>query len=803
MRSFLKAPLLLLAAAASLLSPAHADRKLQSLALSTCQDNSGFSASLFRVTFTPNNNTAFISMVATSSIHGYVNFDVSVQAYGYQIIRQAVDPCKTTLSGLCPMVAGKIPLDFNLNLGEGAAANIPGIAYAIPDLDAKVRVLINSTDGSGAIACVEADISNGKTVDLAGVKWATAIISGLALISSAIVNGLGQYNTAAHVAANSLSLFGYFQSQAIVGLTSVKMPPIVMAWTQDFQWSLGIIRVGFLQDLTTWYQRATGGKPSTIFDSMLTRSVLVQKRGLDVAEATVNTGVDLFNRAVAMAPKVVHSIAKRANIETSQGTYVVYGIQRVAFRAKIETTNLFMTGLIFFVLFGFFTVLGVAAFKGICELLAKNQIMKNDRFLDFRNGWLTVLKGILYRVALLGFPGVTLLCLWEFTQIDSPAEVVLAVVFLFGLVVTLGWGASKVIRIARRSIAMHKNPAYILFSDPQALNRWGFLYMQFRASAYYCIVPVLVYALIKSMVIAFGQNNSVAQAICLLIVEVGALIAASVMRPWMDKPTNSFNIAICVINFLNAVFLLIFSNIFSAPTLMIGIVGVVLFVLNAAFSLILLLMVIISTTISFFRKNPDARYQYMADDRASFMKSQTQLNGNTELDALGATARGDKMGGYKAPVDLDDDHDSLLDPGRQDPFSSNNQSQTSFHQGDQGPRSPVNPSMPLFPGARSESPYRSQSPSPSQSNPYGNQASLGPSPQRGPIPNRGPSPQHGRAPSPQMNRGPSPQMQSRGPSPQMQSRGPPPQQRAPPPGQGNYRQQNSSSPWQRGAGYDH
>lgn len=783
MRSFFKAPLLLLAAVSTLLAPAHAQKRLESLALSTCQDNSGFSASRFKVVFTPNNNTAFVSIVATSSIHGYVNFDVTVTAYGYQIIKQTVDPCKTSLSGLCPMVAGKIPLDLNLALGDGVATQVPGIAYAIPDLDAKVRVVINATDGSGAIACVEANISNGKTVDLAGVKWATAVIAGLALISSAIVNGLGQYNTAAHVAANSLSLFGYFQSQAIVGLTSVKMPPIVMAWTQDFVWSLGIIRVGFLQDLTTWYQRATGGTPSTIFDTLLTRSVQVQKRSLAIAEDTVNTGVDMFNRAVAMAPKVVQTFAKRSNIETSQGTYVVYGIQRVAFRAKIETTNLFMTGLIFFVFFAIFTVLGVAAFKGICELLAKNQVIKNDRFLDFRNGWLTVLKGILYRVALLGFPGVTLLCLWEFTQIDSAAEVVLAVVFLIGLIVTLGWGASKVIRIARRSIVMHKNPAYILFSDPQALNRWGFLYMQFRASAYYFIVPVLVYALVKSMVVAFGQRNAVAQAICLLVVEVGALIAASVMRPWMDKPTNSFNIAICVINFLNAVFLLIFSDIFGAPPLMIGIIGVVLFVLNAAFSLILLLMVIISTTISFIRKNPDARYQYMADDRASFMKSQTQLNGNTELDALGATARGDKMGGYKAPLDLDDDHDSLLDAGRRDPFASHNASTTSFHQAGQGPRSPVNPSMPLFPGSRSESPFRSQSPSPSQPNPYGSQASLGPVPQRGPIPNRGPSPQQDRAPSPQMNREP---------SPQMQNRGPPPQQLPPPPGQGNYRQQNSS-----------
>ncbi|KAI1045310.1 hypothetical protein LB505_014118 [Fusarium chuoi] len=57
-----------------------------------------------------------------------------------------------------------------------------------------------------SVACVEADFSNGKTVDLKGVKWATAIIAGLGLISSAVVSGVGHANTAAHVASNSLSL---------------------------------------------------------------------------------------------------------------------------------------------------------------------------------------------------------------------------------------------------------------------------------------------------------------------------------------------------------------------------------------------------------------------------------------------------------------------------------------------------------------------------------------------------------------------------------------------------------------------
>ncbi|KAI6781664.1 Flavin carrier protein-like protein [Emericellopsis cladophorae] len=740
----------LLSALATMASFADAERMLISKALSTCQKDSDFSASLFNVQYTPGNNSAKIEMAATSSVKGYVTFDVAITAYGLEVVRQVLDPCDTELQGLCPMQTGNNDFGFPIPVPESAADLIPGIAYTIPDLDAKVRVFVNMTETGESVACLEAGFSNTKTVDLIGVKWATAIIAGLALVSSAVMSGLGHSNAASHIAANSLSLFGYFQAQAIVGLTAVPLPPIVQAWTQNFQWSMGIIQVPFMQNIFTWYQRATGGDPATLFDSLRTYSVQVRKRDM----STLESGLNLFKRGVAVsadaASTAVSHITKRQNIELSNGSYLVYGIQRVAFRMGIETTNLFMTGLTFFILFIVFTTLAVAIFKGILELAVKQKWMSSEKFLEFRNGWITVLKGILFRATLIGFPQITILSLWEFTQIDSPAIVVLAVFFMLSMIATLAWGTWKVISIARRSVAMHRNPAYILFSDPQALNKWGFLYIQFRASAYYFIVPVLIYTFVKAAFVALGQHSGVAQAIGLIIIEVAALIGASVLRPWMDKSTNSFNIAICVVNFLNSIFLLIFTNVFGAPGLVVGVVGVVLFILNAAFSLILLLMVIISTTVIFFRKNPDARYHVMADDRASFMKSQTQLNTTTELDALAATARGDKSG-YKSHLDLDDDNESL---------SSDSMRRRTDSSAMDAPRSPINPSMPLFPANRPESPFRSASP-----NPFGASAtSLS-------------------------------QQQSRGQnnaSPAMRSA----HNQSPP------SRANNASPWQRGAGYD-
>ena len=536
------------------------ERLLKSTSLNPCpgSKNSGFSATLFNVLFTPDNNTIAYNINAISSISEKVTAQIQVIAYGFVFYNQTINPCKQTgLEALCPLKPGNIPLKSNNNLDPKTVSQVPGIAYAVPDLDGKVRVFIKNEAG-GQIACVEAELSNGQTVDQLGVKWATAIIAGLGLLASAVTSGLGHSNTAAHVAANALSLFGLFQAQAMIGMTAIDMPPIVQSWTQDFQWSMGIIKIGFIQTICTWYQRATGGTPSTIIANLGNVSVEIQKRSLDVVKRLVSRGYDSFVNTRGS------TLAKRA-ASSSTDTVVVQGITRVGFRAGIEPTNIFLTGLAFFVAFICMVAIGVAAFKGFCELATRNGWMKGEKFQDFRNGWKIVLKGILFRIVLIGFPQMSILCLWELTVRDSAAEVVLALFYFVAMSATLVWAAFKVVRIAKRSVSMHKNPAYILYSDPTALNKWGFLYVQYRATAYYFIMPQLGYILVKAIFIAFAQGAPVAQAVGLLILEALWLIAVCILRPWMDKKTNTFNISIAVINFLNAIFLLIFTNVFNTP----------------------------------------------------------------------------------------------------------------------------------------------------------------------------------------------------------------------------------------------
>jgi Transient receptor potential (TRP) ion channel/ML-like domain len=363
-------------------------RLIESKSLNPCQSNSNFTATLFNVVFTPDNRTLAFDVVGVSSIQGNVTAELEVIAYGFTAVKQTLDPCTMDLGGLCPMSTGQINIQSNIAIGKDVINKIPGIAYGIPDLDGIVRIYINDTDSKTSIACVEAQLSNGKTVDQKAVGWATAVIAGLGLVASGVTSGMGHSNTAAHVAANALSLFGFFQAQAFIGMTAVKLPPIVQSWTQNFQWSMGIIRVGFMQHICTWYQRSTGGTPSTLLSTLATTSVQVQKRSLDVVSGIYRAARD--------------SIRKRSNSNSSVAEntklIVVRGIDRVGFRAGIEQTNIFLTGTIFFIVFCFFVGILIALFKGFCEVAVKNGWMKSDKFQDFRNGWKIVLKGILFRL---------------------------------------------------------------------------------------------------------------------------------------------------------------------------------------------------------------------------------------------------------------------------------------------------------------------------------------------------------------------------------------------------------------------
>ena len=208
---------------------------------------------------------------------------------------------------------------------------------------------------------------------------------------------------------------------------------------------------------------------------------------------------------------------------------------------------------------------------------------------------------------------------------------------------------------------------------------------------------------------------------------------------------------------------------------MTGVMGVIFFIMNAVFALVLLILVLISSFYAIFSKNPDTRYQPMRDDRGSFIKSQTQLN--TELDALGATARGDIKTPYmKSRIDDDDASWSSSSLGRQQDSAAGVPLPPSTANSTRGVRSPVDPNMAMFPSDRVAN--RSGTP---QHNHHGGNTYGDYNDSRSDFGNRS------------VNASPAPRgydySQYQRPTGSSHS-------------MAQNRSQNTGSPWQRGAGYD-
>lgn len=675
----------------------HAEELIKSSALMSCMEDSQFTASNFDVTLFRANGSINFEISAISTLNGKYDASVSIIAYGINIINEHLSLCKLSSKQLCPMTPGHfdVPLSSQ-NLGDNLINKIPGIAFKIPDLDGIVRVTIYPEGQIGTaapVACVEATLSNGKTVSTKYAAWPIAAVTFAGLLVSGLVWLFGHVSTSAHIASNIVSLFVYFQGVAIISMMAVdRLPPIAAAWAQNYMWTVGLISIPFMQDIFNWYVQATGGSSTDILPNASIMSLSVQrvKRSLtevldfnEILQRSFTPNPKLTASPYSIGYDIVHSIGKsapallmkRATNSTvapaettdetlddySATTLVLRGIQRAAFLANIEITSLFMTGFIFFLILCFFTLIIFVFVKIVLELLVKAGAVQPTSFVEYRTSWRTVIKGVFYRLALLCFPQLTVLCLWELTKHDSPAIVILAVLTYIIIAALLAFGAYKTVSFARQSMALHKNPAYILYSDRDILNRWGFLYVQFRATAYFFIVPLIIYVFFKCIFIAFGQNAGKVQAVLVFITELVYLVIISYFKPYMDKATNGFNIGISAINFINALFFMFFSAIFGLPPYVAGVMGVVFFILNAVFSLVLLIMIFVSCVWAVFSKNPETRYQPMRDDRESFIPNNGgDKTAATELDALGMSARD----GHATTYAVNDDEESIIEQAK-------------------------------------------------------------------------------------------------------------------------------------------
>ncbi|ODV58996.1 transient receptor potential ion channel family protein [Ascoidea rubescens DSM 1968] len=590
--------------------PALCKRSLTASSLVTCMDSSQLSASKFNVVFNPDDNSLHYDLDLSSEIDGYVQALIQVYAYGFEIIRNDLDLCSLDLKQFCPLYPGPVDIDSVNYIDLDLANQIPNIAYTVPDIDAFLRLTVTNNNGT-QIACIQASFSNGKSVSHVAVKWVTAGIAGLGLLVSALLSCFGNSNAASHISSNALSLFTYFQSVVIVTMLHVdQLPPIASAWSQNLSWSMGLINIKFMQDIFRWYVQSTGGSPTTYFSSEAI-SILVQR-----------------------AYNLIKKRSKTIVLYGNSHLLIFRGIKRVGYLAGIETSSIVVTGFTFFIVCAYVLI--------VISILAK-------LILKLRSN---ILKGSLSKYIYIGFAQLTIFSLWEFTERDSTAIVVLAALFLFTAIAILYYACYRTLYFGRMGIINNKNPASNLYGDENVLNKYGFFYTMYNAKTYWWSSVHLIHITIKCIFIALCQKYGKVQTLVVFINDLIYFIALIYYKPFLDKPTNILNILIMTVTTLNSFLFLFFSNLFHQPAAVGSIMGWVFFILNAAFSLILLIWVIFYSSLAIFSKNPDSRFQPAKDDRRSFQK-RNSLTSNSimslkdddnndkpaELLALGTTAK--------------------------------------------------------------------------------------------------------------------------------------------------------------------
>lgn len=626
----------------ALIAPAWAKRSLLASSLVTCMQNSQISPSYFDVTFNPDSRALEYNIDLTTTISANITAHVQIYAYGFLIINKDIDVCSLGWKQFCPMYPGSMQVNSIEYISESYVKEIPGIAYSVPDIDAVVKLDVYDKQTGERLSCIQSSFTNGKTVSQVGIKWATACIAGLGLLIAAVMSTFGNSNAASHISTNAMSLFLYFQSVVVVSMQNVdRVPPIASSWAENLAWSMGLIRVNFMQQIFRWYVQSTGGSPTTYFLGT-TRQILVQRSQLflrNLHEYALNGNSIL----PGIKRSLDYSLSSNANL------IVLRGIKRMGYKTHIEPTSIVATGFTFFVLCGFLLLVIIYFVKLTTILLIKFNRMNPNKLSHFRKSFSFIAKGSLLRYIYIGFTQIVILSLWEFTRNDSPALIVLSVIALLSTLGVLGYSFWMTYRFASLSTREYSNPAVMLYGDTKTLNKFGFCYTMFTADKYWFGIVVVSHAFVKAVFIGLCQKSPKTSTIVLFVLDLAFTVNLFIQKPFLNKPTNVIAYCMAIVMTLNSFLFIFFSDVFGQPAQVASIMGWVFFILNAAFSLILLVSIIVLITMAVLSKNPDARFEPARDDRTSFQRQSSVKRRDpsgpagkdfdNELSALGVAAQ--------------------------------------------------------------------------------------------------------------------------------------------------------------------
>ncbi|KAH9176441.1 TRP-domain-containing protein [Lactarius sanguifluus] len=491
----------------------------------------------FDIAYFPSNNSLVFN-VSAASVQANVNVSANLflNVYGMHPVNITLDICTLFNGALCPLPlyvfngSETLPLPSSLKV----SADIPKIAYKIPDLEAFAQLTLTEVGTGQLKACIQSTLSNGWSTHQPGVSWGIGGLAFLALLSSVwqsfLLDSIAPFRF--------LDLFGLYQTIASSGFFDLNYPVVYRAFTLNFSWAMGLFSqspTSSIQDSITTMRHLTGGN---LAGSTAGGSVALVNRKFSpystyvvpqslIAAAQALPHVDLSVPLPALNDTLPHHlVAREVQTVTSQSPNVLdAGVPIYVNTIGIATANTFMTA--------FFSALILLAIALAFLLMIYGVVTLASRQAYTRPHWLAEIKprfplfarawGL--RIALICFFPLVTFALYQWTLKDSWLSILISVVTFL---IVLGIVGGATLRV-------------LLFGRPH-----GPLYGQYRISRYYFFALPLLAIFVRSILIAAAKNKGTVQIVGVICVELFLLLSHVVLKPGKTRRSDVLSIYLAI-----------------------------------------------------------------------------------------------------------------------------------------------------------------------------------------------------------------------------------------------------------------
>ncbi|KAL7935385.1 hypothetical protein V8C35DRAFT_271682 [Trichoderma chlorosporum] len=570
---------------AMLMTGAMGDQILTTTGFVDCGSLPSITISELSMTYDNDAKTITFDIEGTSANSMNVTATLDVTAYGISAFTNTFNPCdpKTLVNELCPLPDGKFVARGTQQVPAQYANMIPGIAFGVPDIAAEAVMKLDSLDDNSMVACIQAQVTNGKTMNVPAVSYVAVGIAGVSLVATGMSAVGGAMSGSGAVAAAGPSfgdVAGWFQGMAMSGMLSVNYPPIYKSFAKNFAFSVGLIPWNGLLTSIDHFRANTGGNLTE--DSVAYLRNLTMQLDEEQDDTSNSTSVSL-SRLVRR-----QDASSNPGI-TGQITQTISGIKNFAESVSVPKSDVFMTALLIVAIVIASVVTGILLVKVILEFWSLYGKFP-ESLAGFRKHYWRSIARTLTTLILLLYGIWVLYCVFQFTLGDSWAAKLLAGLSLGIFTGVLMYFGFKIWHTAHRLKSQHGDAAK-LYEDKQNWLKYSMFYESYKKAYWWLFIPVILYTFVKGVLVAAGDGHGMAQTVISFIVELAMLALLVFTRPFERRSSNILNIFIAIVRVLSVICVFVFVEEFNVQQTTQTVMGVIMIAIQSTLTVALALLV--------------------------------------------------------------------------------------------------------------------------------------------------------------------------------------------------------------------